>query len=247
MSVPAYRCPKCKGSDFKQWKLPHPLIVHWILNPGLAFNEVVLGQRVPKVQLICKTCEGAVMDRAYVPCPACRSMHWGRIWKRTRAFGNWRGISCTACGAAIPCLWNVFSLLILAVTSPIWMLPYRMHFKGRPLRPMYNLSNGVPPEPAAINRKTWIVMGAAWGGVMWIIMSVLPMLWSAGKVRASSMLVVELPVWTLGGLTFGFLMWLFLGRKPQREQKGEPGASPNGGPAEASGNSGVSGGPPSVS
>ena len=240
-------CPKCKGSDFKQWKLPHPLILHWVLNPGLAFNEVVLGQRLPKLQLICRTCESALMERAYVPCPACGHMHLGRLWKRTRAFGNWRGISCPACGAAIPCLWNVFSILVLAVTSPIWALPYFLFFRKRPLRPMYDLVGGVPPKPPAITRKTWILMGSVWGGLMWVIMSLLPALWSPDKERTSWMLVVGLPVWALGGFAFGFLMWLFLGRRPARTQNGEPTAAPNGGPATRLGNSGVTEGPPSVS
>jgi MFS family permease len=218
MSAPLYTCPKCSGTDFKQWKLPHPLILHWVLNPGLAFNEVVLGQRLPKLQLICRTCEGALMERSYVPCPTCRHIHWGRLWKRTRAFGNGRRISCPACGAAIPCLWNVFSLVILAVTSPLWVLPYRLYFRGRPVRPIYDLVDGVPPKPRAITRKTWILMGAGWGALMWVVMSLLPVLLPPDKERVSRMLIVGLPVWAFGGLTFGFLMWLFLGRRPQRGQ-----------------------------
>jgi hypothetical protein len=247
MSTSPYTCPKCKRSDFKQWKLPHPMIVHWVLNPGLAFNELALGQRVPKLQLICRTCEGAVMERAYVPCPTCRYMHWGRLWKRSRGFGNWRGISCPACGAPIPCIWNVFSLLILAVVSPIWALPYYLYFKRRPLRPIYDLVDGVPPKPPAITRKTWILMGAGWGVLMWVFMSLLPALCSPDKEQASRVLVVGLAVWALGGLTFGFLMWLFLGRRSHGGQKGEPGAAPNGGPAERPGNPGATVGPPSVS
>src|SRR5213075_630402 len=247
MSVPSYTCPKCKGSDFKQWKLPHPMIVHWVLNPGLAFNEVALGQRLPKLQLVCRTCQGSAVERAYVPCPTCRHMHWGRLWKRTRAFGNWRGISCLACGAAIPCLWNVFSLLTLAVTSPIWVLPYYLKFKGRPLRPIYDLVDGAPQKPRAITGKTWVLMGAGWGGIMWIIMSFLPVLWSPEKARVSTRLLVGLPIWTIAGLAFGLLMWLFLGRRLQPGQEGEPSAEPNGGPATPPGNSSTMEGPPSVS
>jgi hypothetical protein len=228
MSAPLYTCPKCKGSDFKLWKLPHPLIMHWVLNPAVVFNEVALGQRVPKLQLICQTCEGPLMERAYVPCPTCRHMHWGRLWKRTRAFGNWRGISCPACGTAIPCLWNVFSLLILAVTSPIWALPYFLHFRAKPLRQMYEVVEGLPPVPAAVTRKTWIFMGAGWGALMWVLMSLLPALRSSGEEGTSWRLAVGLPVWALAGFAFGFFMWLFLGRRPRRGEKGEPPASPRG-------------------
>ncbi len=40
---------------YKVWKLPHPMLLHWIINPGLAFNELILGQRIPKITLIDKT------------------------------------------------------------------------------------------------------------------------------------------------------------------------------------------------
>lgn len=42
-----YDQSKYKG---RTWK--NPMMLHWIVNPGLAFNELVLGQRVPKVMLI---------------------------------------------------------------------------------------------------------------------------------------------------------------------------------------------------
>ena len=32
------------------WK--NLLILHWIINPGLAFNELIFGQTIPKVMLI---------------------------------------------------------------------------------------------------------------------------------------------------------------------------------------------------
>jgi hypothetical protein len=219
MSAPAYNCPKCNGSYFKVWKLPHPLIVHWVLNPGLAFNEVVLGQRVPKLQLLCRTCQVAAMDRAYVPCPHCGCMHLGRLWSGKRAFGNWRGISCPVCGAAIPCLWNAFSLLILAVTSPIWALPYLLYFKRKPLRPMYELVDGVSPKPRVITAKTWIVMGATWGGLTCLIMSLVHWLRHTERETVGWALVAYLPASAIGAVISALLMWLFLGRRPQRGQR----------------------------
>ena len=217
MSGTDYKCPKCGGSNFTWWKLPHPILLHWILNPGLAFNEVILGQRLPKVQLICKDCEGAMVERAYVPCPSCHSMHWGRLWARKRAFGNWRGIACPACEKPIPCLWNIFSLVLLAITSPIWALPYFLYFRYRPLKPICELKDGAPPKPKAITKKTWIVMGAAWGGLMWVAMSLLPVLWHWNEGRIAWMtLVVGLAIWGFGGLGFGFTMWLVLGRIRKR-------------------------------
>jgi hypothetical protein len=216
MSVTDYKCPKCGGSNFKWWKLPHPLILHWILNPGLVFNEIILGQRLPKVQLICKDCECALLDRVYIPCPSCHSMHWGRLWSGKRGFGNWRGIACPACGAPIPCVWNLFSLLLLALTSPIWVLPYYLHFRSRPLKPIYESRDGTPPKPSAITKKTWVVMGAMFGGFMWVGMSLIFFL---DKGRIS--LVNMLPAGAFSGLAFGFFMWFFLGRKRQGTDRGK--------------------------
>ena len=56
-------------NKYKVWKLPHPMLIHWILNPGLAFNELILGQRIPKITLIDKTSDAPLMERQYVPCP----------------------------------------------------------------------------------------------------------------------------------------------------------------------------------
>lgn len=49
-------------NKFKIWALPHPIVLHWILNPGLAFNELVLGQRLPKVILIDKESKKPLME-----------------------------------------------------------------------------------------------------------------------------------------------------------------------------------------
>ncbi len=161
----APKCPKCDSTNFRRWSLPHPLILHWVLNPALAFNEIVLGQRLPKTQLICKSCEGPLIDRSYVPCPSCGMMHLGRLHSGKQAFGNWRGIACPVCKEEIPCIWNIFSLLTLLLTSPFWAPPYYMYFRGKPLRPMFQVENGMSPVPKPVTKSKWIVLGAVWGGI----------------------------------------------------------------------------------
>ena len=142
-----FKCPRCGGANFKRWQLPHPLILHWVLNPGMAFNEIVLGQRLPKTQLICQECDGPLLDRAYIPCPSCSEMHLGRLAAGKRGFGNWRGIGCPACKEPIPCIWNVFSLLILSLTFPVWALPYFLYFRNQPLRLLFPLEVAREAEP----------------------------------------------------------------------------------------------------
>ena len=213
MSEPSYECPQCGGSNFKRWELPHPVILHWILNPGAVFNELVLGQRVPKSILFCQDCEGPLMDRGYIPCPGCGTMHFGRLYSGKGAFFNWRGPSCPSCGEAIPYLWNVFSLLVLMVTFPIWSLPYFVYFREKPLKPLYPMVESKVPVPKVVTKKTWIYMGAAFGAVMFIIISLLPLLigYGDGDIWASA--IIGLTSGIIGGIGFGHFMWFFLGRR----------------------------------
>jgi hypothetical protein len=53
-------------------------MLHWILNPGLAINELILGQRVPKVRLEDKTIDKPRIERVLIPCPHCETLHDGR-------------------------------------------------------------------------------------------------------------------------------------------------------------------------
>lgn len=57
---------KCKVYTWKHW-----MILHYILNPGLAINELILGQRVPKITPEDKSSEKPRVERSYVPCPHC--------------------------------------------------------------------------------------------------------------------------------------------------------------------------------
>ena len=208
VSQKTYQCPKCGGDSFRRWELPHPLIVHWVLNPGLVFNEIVLGQRLPKTLLICKECEGPLIQRQYLPCPSCGKMCHGRLIK---GFGLWRGASCPHCEQPIPFLRNVFSMLVLLVTLPLWALPYYLHFRQKPLPPLYRLTNDPPPIPTAPSAKKWIWAGTTWGGLMWIVTSLLPSLIRRDVQSSGSFALAALPIWAFGGLLFGFFMWVLLG------------------------------------
>ena len=95
---------------FEIWALPHPLILFWVLFPALIFNELILGQRQPKVSLVDKKSDKPWMERCYIPCPHCETLNDARLWAKGSAFGNWFGLVCPSCHEIIPCLWNIFSL-----------------------------------------------------------------------------------------------------------------------------------------
>ena len=116
----AFTCPQCASTRFKRIVLPNLLLLHWVINPGLVVNELVLGQRVPKLSMECQDCKLPLLERSLVPCPHYGVVHDGHIWAGKSAFGNWLGPVCPSCSRRIPALWGVASMAVLALTSPIW-------------------------------------------------------------------------------------------------------------------------------
>ena len=98
------------------------MMLHWIINPGLFINELIFGQRVPKIMLIERDSKKSYVGRNFIPCPYCNTIHPELKWSAQNgtAFNNWFGLYCDHCGKIIPCLRNLTSLVILAATFPIW-------------------------------------------------------------------------------------------------------------------------------
>jgi len=209
-----HACPECGNGDFKRLELPNGLLVHWILNPGLAFNELVLGQRIPKLTLICQSCDLPLLQRQYVPCPSCESIHNARLWTGRYGFKNWLGLVCPGCANRIPCLWNIFSLLILSATVPLWFLPYRLYFRDRCV-PQPTVRNNYFPDAST----AWWLMGLSFGSFMWITMSLIPGIAKAVRSGASpaNEILVGLLIWTIAGVCFAFFMKKYLTRKANPE------------------------------
>jgi hypothetical protein len=197
---------------FKAWKLPHPLIIHWVLNPALAFNELVLGQRLPVLTLIDKTSDASLAERSYVPCPHCSTLNDARIWGYGNAFGHWFGYVCPECGARIPCLWNVSSLAVLLVTFPVWILLWRFgrdRWLARSLVRARAARQRLLATESKVNHP-YVRAGLLFGVLMFCIMALLPYI--AGKSTLQQ-LAVGAVIWMSSGAAFGFLMWFFTGRR----------------------------------
>lgn len=110
--------------EYKVWTWKNNLYMfHWIINPGLAFNELILGQRIPEKLLIEKKSVKSFAERSFIPCPHCGTIHSALKWapQNKTAFGNWFGLYCDNCGKIIPCLRNATSFIIIIITSPIWV------------------------------------------------------------------------------------------------------------------------------
>lgn len=104
---------------YSVWTWKHPVSLHWIINPGLAINELILGQRLPAVMLVDKTSPRPFVERSYVPCPTCGARNPGLIYSKV-AMGNFGGLICAACGKQLPMLKNALTWLVMTITWPLW-------------------------------------------------------------------------------------------------------------------------------
>ena len=206
---------------------------HFILNPGLAINELILGQRMPQQTYLCTSCALPIIERGYVHCPGCGVFHSNRIWSARNAFGNWLGLICPSCGGQIPCLWNLTSRLLLTLTAPIWWLPLK-HYKAQWLEQQYKRTRQTKNhymdeeanKPKSIN---YMQVGLAWGAIMFIATTILfptiSMLakghfsWSDSIREITSLGCVGFVIWLIGGLSFGVYMQLFINRMGGQPRK----------------------------
>ncbi len=197
-------------AKYRVWRLPHPLLLHWVVNPGIAFNELILGQRIPKLMLIDKTSDAPLMERQYVPCPECNALNDGRLWSKGNAFGHWFGYVCPECNAKIPCLWNYTSLIILSLTFPIWIWFRRSAEKRWRAKEKARLSviasNGLPEA----KQISWLKMGLGFGVMMFSIMT-LPKIFQ--HQLSANLIAFQAAIWLVAGALFAFSMKLFLGRR----------------------------------
>ena len=195
---------------FKIWALPHPIVLHWVLNPGLMFNELILGQRQPKVSLIDKESDKSLLERCYIPCPHCETLNDNRLWGKRNTFGHWFGLVCPSCHQVIPCLWNIFSLAVLAITFPLWYLParfFRQRWLEKEKKRLASVLEGPLTQARDIN---WFLRGIFFfGGLIWVIMEVIPQVWEVlnGGEWDLIMMFITLPIWLVPGFVCGCL-WM---------------------------------------
>ncbi len=187
------------------WKSIYSL--HWILNPGLAVNELLLGQRAPAITLVEKGTGKSRFESTYVPCPHCKTQHDSRTWSTQNgtAFRNWYGLYCPECGGIIPCLRNATSALILLLTYVI-RLPFIHRFK----------SNWLKAQPARfknIQIETirnpyadwgWIKVGLGFGLFMLVFMESIA--YFQAELSSIYVLALKSLIWIVAGLGYGYTM-----------------------------------------
>ncbi|MEX2350024.1 MAG: hypothetical protein WD554_04030 [Flavobacteriaceae bacterium] len=203
-----------KVYTWKNW-----MMLHWILNPGLAINELILGQRVPKVTLEDRTIDKPRIERTRVPCPHCETLNDGRTWSTENgtAFKNWFGLYCKNCGNIIPCLMNAFSFIILALTFPIWGW-FKRSLKTKWLSKQPERYEHIDIEhiPHPFDEKSWVASGLNWGAFMFVLMSIVYPYFTGGEITLKT-LVLGVVIWTIGGLGYGYTMKLYMNKKAKNK------------------------------
>jgi hypothetical protein len=153
------------------------------------------------------------MERSYIPCPHCDTLHDRRLWA---AFGHWFGLVCPSCHEIIPCLWNIFSLAILAITFPLWYFPARFFRRRWFEKEKERLANAVERPLIQAKSINWLFRGTFYlGGLMWVILGVIPQVWNVlnGKEWDLIMMFVMLPIWLVTGFAWGLTMRFWMNRK----------------------------------
>lgn len=209
---------------YKVYTWKHWMMLHYILNPGIAVNEIFFGQRVPKISLEDTTSDKPMIERSYVPCPHCNEIHDGRTWSINNgtAFKNWFGLYCRNCGGVIPCLTNLTTFIVLAITFPIWGW-FKNGFKQRWLdkQPARFEEITIEPSPHPFEGRNWIKTGLFWGFFMFLLISIgLPYLLNT-SITLSSLLMGAV-LWTIGGLAFGYFMKRYFERIGEHSSDSDP-------------------------
>lgn len=152
------------------WK--HFMMLHRIINPAVAFYEIVLGSRMPKVLLIERKKKNTILaERIFVPCPHCNTIHSSKTWSTENQTDvkNWFGLYCPSCGGIIPCLTNITTMAFAIVTAPLWFPLRRLLRDGwlhkQPQR-YENINLNFAPSNNFLPEQSMI-----WGITMFVIMS----------------------------------------------------------------------------
>ena len=203
---------------YKIWDWKSPVILHWIINPGLVINELILGQTIPKVMLIEREGDKPFFERSLVPCPHCGTLHNGLKWsfQNKTAFKNWYGFYCDNCGKIIPPQRNLTSLLILTITFPLWGW-FRKTLKENWLKKQPERYKNINLElPKKKNTtKNWLKSGLFFGLFMYVMMTFIFPLIEQESINIKQILI-SIPLWLIAGLGWGYTMKIWVNKKEKK-------------------------------
>lgn len=204
-----FNTEKYKVYTWKNW-----MMLFWILNPGSVINELIFGQRIPKISLEDKTSDKPRFERTVVPCPHCNTLHDGRMWSEEKGthLKNWFGLYCKNCENIIPCLTSWLSFLIQMITFPLWIW-FRESTKRKwlEMQPKRYENVDVKRVTNPFAKNLWVKSGLVFGAFMFLV--VLFSTYLNGEEISPKTLLVGVEVCLIGGLVFGYTMKLFTNKR----------------------------------
>lgn len=202
---------------YKIYNWKNGIILYWILNPLIAFNELILGRRVPRLALVDKTSDKPKIERICIPCPHCHTLHDGRIWsmQNNTLYKNWFGLYCPECGGIIPCVINITSAIFLTLTFPLWIWFYR-NLKNEWLlkQPARYTQITLDQQGHLLSGNGWLIQGLIWGLLSFILTSGIMYL-VHDKVIVFKDDIIGILIWLIGGLGWGYTMKQVYDRYPK--------------------------------
>lgn len=200
---------------YKKWNWKYPYMLHWVLNPGIAVNELILGQRMPKEVWVEKNSSLRLPEKSYIPCPHCGTLHPNLKWSSVNktSHGNWFGLYCDHCGKIIPCLMNLFTWVILFLTFPLWY-----YFKDAWQKKWLEKQKLKFSKPLKLElpKVTWWKSGLFYGTFMYFFSTFVIPTMTGIKITQFNILI-NIPIWIIGGAIFGLgLQYSLRKKKPSQ-------------------------------
>ncbi len=193
---------KYDKKKYKVWNWRHPIMLHWIINPGCAVSEF-MGIITPKVMLIERDKFKGLAQRTFIPCPHCDTLHPGmKFSKQNNTHNkNWFGYYCDSCGEVIPPLRNWLSALVFILTKP-----FTKKWKKRWLekQPQRYATVDLTPVTKKITTKQMVKLSLFFAGFMFVFMTLFN--WAIGTTINAAYVIINLFMWTIGGFAFGYIM-----------------------------------------
>lgn len=211
---------KYDKEKYKIWNWKSPVILHWIINPGVVISELILGQTIPKVMLIEREGKKPLYQRSLIPCPHCGTMHSGLKWssQNKTAFKNWFGYYCDNCKSIIPVQRNLTSLIVLTLTFPIWgwfRKTLKQNWLDKQPDRYKNINLEIPEKKNST--KNWLKSGLFFGLFMFITMQIIFPLIENKEITQKSILI-GIPLWLICGLGWGLTMKLWMNKKGKEKK-----------------------------
>lgn len=190
---------KYKVISWTNWR-----ILNWIINPGLAVNELILGQRIPRVLFIEKKTNEEKSNNLFVSCSHCSTIHREEIWSDHNALKNWFGLYCPSCGKTIPCIRNFISLAFIVLTAPLWIW-FVKKWKQKWMAKQPERYNNINFSKVTEVNGLWLKVGFSWAGLMYILSIFINPLITGEEIN-KWLIIIGIPVWTLGGFCLTYVL-----------------------------------------